>query len=492
MTELFRQSARDLARRIRNKEVSPVEVVEAHLARIEQVNPVLNAITDLQPERALDQARRAEKQMMAGEATGPLHGVPMTIKSSIEVEGYRCECGTKLREGIVAERDATLVISLKQAGAIILGTTNTPEFLMAYESDNHIYGRTNNPWNLDYTAGGSSGGEAAAIASGCSAGGFGSDGGGSVRVPAHFSGICGLKPTPGVIPRTGHWPACLGPSAFIGLIGPMARTVEDVRLLLEVTAGVEHHDPSAAPVEMRAPSEAELRSVKVGWFADDGRHPVTPETRDAVERAAKALADQGFTVEQVEITGLEQAPDLWWTFFGVVATTALKPIVEGREDELHPFSKSLMATQEEADAMTYERFLDAWVNRDRVRSKLLAQMEEYRVLLCPTASIAAFRHGERSWTIAGEKVCYPEPFVYSQIFNLLGNPGAVVPAGRSAEGLPIGVQTVGRPFEDELALSVAAKIEEALGGFPSPPEEAFASDQHREMRVRGAAARARS
>ena len=477
MTELFRLSATELARRIRNKEVGPVEVVDAHISRIEQVNPVLNAITDFQAASARDQARLAEQQMMSGGPTGPLHGVPLTIKSSIEVEGFLCECGTKLRKGIVGERDATLVTSLKKAGAIILGTTNTPEFLMAYESDNHIYGRTNNPWNLAYTAGGSSGGEAAAIASGCSAGGFGSDGGGSVRVPAHFSGICGLKPTPGVIPRTGHWPACLGPSAFLGLIGPMARTIEDVRLLLEVTAGVEHHDPSAAPVEMRAPSEAELRSLKVGWFADDGRHPVTPETRQAVERAAKALEDQGLTVEEVQITGLEQAPELWWTLFGVVATTALKPIVAGREDELHPFSKSLMATQEEAAAMTYERFLDAWVNRDRVRSKLLGQMEEYRVLLCPTASIPAFRHGERSWTIGGEEIRYPEPFVYSQIFNLLGNPGAVVPAGQSAEGLPIGVQLVGRPFEDEIALSVAAKIEEALGGSPAPPEEAFATSQ---------------
>ena len=477
MTELFRLSATELARRIRNEEVSPGEVVEAHLSRIKQVNPVLNAITDFQAESARDQACRAEQQLMSGGPIGPLHGVPLTIKSSIEVEGFLCECGTKLRKGIVAERDATLVTSLKKAGAIILGTTNTPEFLMAYETDNYIYGRTNNPWNLDYTAGGSSGGEAAAIASGCSAGGFGSDGGGSVRVPAHFSGICGLKPTPGVIPRTGHWPACLGPSAFLGLIGPMARTVEDVRLLLEVTAGVEHHDPSAAPVEMRAPSEAELRSLKVGWFADDGRHPVTPETRQAVERAAKALEDQGLAVEQVRLTGLEQAPDLWWTLFGVVATTALKPIVAGREDELHPFSKSLMATQEEANQMTYERFLDAWVNRDRVRAKLLGQMEEYRVLLCPTASIPAFQHGERSWTIAGQNVRYPEPFVYSQIFNLLGNPGAVVPAGQSAEGLPIGVQLVGRPFEDEIALSVAAKIEEALGGSPAPPEEAFATSQ---------------
>ena len=172
MSELFRRSVTELARLIRSREVSPVEVVEAHLARIEQVNPVLNAITDCQAERARDQARQAERRIAQGSSVGRVHGVPLTIKSSIEVKGFRCECGTKLREGIVAERDAALVISLKRDGAVILGTTNTPEFLMAYESDNHLYGRTNNPWNLEYTAGGSSGGEAAAIASGCSAGGF--------------------------------------------------------------------------------------------------------------------------------------------------------------------------------------------------------------------------------------------------------------------------------------------------------------------------------
>ena len=470
MNELFRLSATELARLIRDKELSPTEVVEAYLIRTEKMNPILNAVTDFQPIRAREQAKHAERLIMAGDPGGRLRGVPLTIKSSIEVEGFRCECGTKLRKGVVAERDAALVTSLKKAGAIIIGTTNTPEFLMAYESDNHLYGRTNNPWNLDYTAGGSSGGEAAAIASGCSAGGFGSDGGGSVRVPAHFTGICGLKPTPGIIPRTGHWPACLGPSAFLGLIGPMARTVEDVRLLLEVTAGVEYHDPSAVPVEMRAPSENEMLKIKVGWFTDDGVHPVTPETSQAVERAAKALDNYGFHAEQIKIDGLERAPELWWTLFGVVATTALRPLIEGREDELHPYSRSLMATEEEVGQMSYERFLDAWVNRDRIRSKLLGQMEECRVLVCPTASIPAFRHGERIWQVGDALMQYPNPFTYSQVFNLLGNPCAVVPAGESPEGLPIGVQVVGRPFEDEMVLSVASVIEQNLSYSQLFPE----------------------
>ena len=470
MTELFYLPATELARRIRTKASSPVEVMEAHLERVGKVNPVLNAITHLDADRARRSAQQAERELHRGSPSGPLHGVPITIKSSIEVEGLRCECGSKLRQGFVAERTAPLVSRLQKAGAIVIGSTNAPELLMAYESDNFLYGRTNNPWNPACTAGGSSGGEAAAIAAGCSAGGMGSDGGGSVRVPAHFSGICGLKPTPGLIPRTGHWPACLGPSAFLGLVGPMARTVEDVRLLLEISSGVEYHDPSAAPVALERPAESEVLRTTVGWFEDYGNYPVTAETRQAVRRAAGALKDQGLTVEPIELQGMEPARDLWWTMFGVAAATLLRPLVGGREGDLHPVTQGLMAAHEEESAMTYEQFLTAWVDRDRLRSKLLGQMQRHRVLVCPVASIPAFRHGERSWTIDGEAIQYPHPFVYSQIFNLLGNPAAVVPVGQSSEGLPIGVQIVGRPFEDELVLSVAAKIEEALGGWKAPPE----------------------
>ncbi len=204
----------------------------------------------------------------------------------------RCEAGTKLREGHVAAQDAPLVARLRQAGAIILGMTNTPELLMAWETDNLLYGRTNNPWDLSRTAGGSSGGEAAAIASGCSAGGVGSDGGGSIRVPAHFSGICGLKPTPGRIPATGHFPSSVGPFALTGVVGPMARTVGDLKILFEVMQGPDDGDPSAAPVPVRWPHDEDLRNIRIGYFEDDGRTPVTPETRAAVRKACKRLAER--------------------------------------------------------------------------------------------------------------------------------------------------------------------------------------------------------
>jgi len=225
MPELTFTSAVDLASMIREKKVSPVEVAEAYLQRIEEQNPRLNAFVHVQPERVLREAHKAEDAVHRGEALGPLHGVPLSIKSAIDVAGYRCEAGTKLRAGNIAARDAVLVDRLRLAGAVILGVTNCAELLMAWETDNLLYGRTNNPWDVARTAGGSSGGESAAIAAGMSAAGVGSDGGGSIREPAHFCGICGLKPTPGRIPTLGHFPPSVGPSAQLGVVGPMARTV---------------------------------------------------------------------------------------------------------------------------------------------------------------------------------------------------------------------------------------------------------------------------
>jgi len=265
MPELNFLSAAAMAEGIRHNKFSATELVEAHLARIQKLNPKLNAFVQVDTEGALCQARAADEDLRRSEKLGPLHGVPITIKSSIEVKGLRAESGTKLRAGFVATRDAPLVSRLRNAGAIILGTTNTPELLMAWETDNLLYGRTNNPWDLARTPGGSSGGEAAAIAAGCSAGGVGSDGGGSIRVPAHFSGICGLKPTPGRIPATGHFPTSVGPFALLGVVGPMARTVADLKLLFEVMQGPDDGDPSAAPVPVRWPAHADVKNLRVGF-----------------------------------------------------------------------------------------------------------------------------------------------------------------------------------------------------------------------------------
>ena len=462
-------SATELARTIRSRQASSREVVQAHLDRIAEWNPKLNAVVHLDADGALERAAAADEAQANGRPLGRLHGVPLTMKSSIDVRGLRCECGSRFREGYVAERDATLAERLRAAGAVFLGTTNTPDMLMAYETDNYLYGRSNNPWDLERTPGGSSGGEAAAIAAGCSPAGFGSDGGGSVRVPAHFCGISGLKPTPGVIPRTGHWPSCIGPSAYLGLVGPMARAAEDLQLLLEITAGPERHDPAAAPVDVSAPGIEALKAGRIGWCVTDGRTPVTDETAAAVERAARALEAQGFRIEPFSLEGLEDAIRVWWTLFGVAGATLTKPLIEGREDDVHPLSHGLFATREEAEAMSYEKFLDAWVQRDRLRSKLLGRMEGLTAFLCPAASIPAFPHGEREWTIGGETVRYPQVFRYSQLFNLTGNPAAVAPAGLSPEGAPIGVQIVGRPFEDAGVAELARLIQRDCGGIAGVP-----------------------
>ena len=458
-----------MAEQVRQKKISPVELLEAHLARIARLNRNLNAFVDLDEERARRDAVVLEKEAAHGEIRGPLHGVPISIKSSIDVAGMRCEAGTRLREGRVAASDAVLVARLRNAGAVILGVTNTPEFLMAWETDNLLYGQSRSPWDLERTPGGSSGGEAAAIASGCSAGGVGSDGGGSIRVPSHFSGICGLKPTPGRIPSTGHFPVSAGPFALLGVVGPMARTVADVQLLFEVLSGPDDGDPCSAPVPLQKVRREALQRICIGYFEDDGRTPVTPETRTAIRTAAEALARAGFDVAPFRPEGLEEARELWWKLFGVAGGMMLRPLTEGRAADISPFLKEFLSWVTVEPVHSGESLLNTWLDRDAVRGRILQQMQRFPILLCPAAAIPAFRHGERNWQVEGKTVRYLDAWSYSEWFNLLGNPGAVVPVSRSPEGLPIGVQVVGRPWEEEIVLAIAAEIERECGGFRKPP-----------------------
>jgi Asp-tRNA(Asn)/Glu-tRNA(Gln) amidotransferase A subunit family amidase len=476
MNELNFLSAVEMAEQIRARTISPVELVDAHLGRIAELNSPraskLNAFVRVDVDGARAQAKIAEAAAGSrglAHSLGALHGVPLSVKSSVDVAGWPCECGSRLRKGYVPSEHATLVKRLRAAGAILLGNTNVPEFLMAYETDNSLYGRTNSPWDLQRTPGGSSGGEAAAIAAGCSAGGVGSDGGGSIRIPAHFSGICGLKPTPGRVPSTGHYPASAGPFAQLGVVGPMARTVADVARLFAVMAGPDFGDPASAPVPLRVWSEEEVRKLRVAYFEDDGVTPVTPETAAVVRAAAEALRAQGFQVEAWRPQNLDRVWQLWWNLFGRAVQVAFAATVEGREAELSPMYRAWRQRVALEPPMDGREWLNTLVGRDALREKLLRQMETFPILLCPACAIPAFRHGEREWMVQGRKVEYLKAMSYSQWFNLLGNPAAVVPVGRSPESLPIVVQIVGRPWEDEAVLAVAAKIEAACGGFRRPP-----------------------
>ena len=469
MSDLTFRSAVNMAQQIREKKISPVELAEAHLAKIERLNPKLNAFVHVEPELVRREASDAEAAVKRGATLGPLHGVPISIKSCIDVAGLRCEAGSRLRAGHLATEDAPLVARLRRAGAIILGVTNTPELLMAWETDNLLYGRTNSPWDLERTPGGSSGGEAAAIAAGMSAGGVGSDGGGSIRVPAHFSGICGLKPTPGRIPATGHFPPSGGPFALIGVVGPMARTVADLRALFEVMQSPDDGDTCAAPVPLRWPAEDEIKLLRVGYFEDDGRTPVTPETRVALRTAAKALQDSGFQVEPFRPEGLEEARVLWKKFFVTAGGMLIRPMFHARERDVSPILRQFLDWSAAEPPLTGEVLLEAWIGRDALRARFLEQMRKYPILLCPAAAIPAFRHGERSWTIEGKTVEYLDAWSYTEWFNLLGNPAAVVPVSSSSKGLPIGVQIVGRPWEEEQVLTVAARLEQECGAWKIPP-----------------------
>ncbi len=334
---------------------------------------------------------------------------------------------------------------------------------MAYETDNLLYGKTNNPWALDRTAGGSSGGEAAAIAAGLSAGGLGSDSGGSVREPAHFSGICSLKPTSGRVPAAGHLPPCVGPFSILGAIGPMARTVADVELLFRTIAGGHSTDPFGAPVATRKVSMDEAKQFPIGWFEDDGLTPVTAETRQAVRDAAASLEQQGFKVKPFRPASLEKARKLWHIFFVQCGAMFYAPTIEGRIEELSPTFRDFLDIAGKEAPLTAESLLWAWAECDTVRGELLAEMRDFPLLLSPVCSLPAFRHGERRWTVEGRELDYLDAMRYTQWFNLLASPAAVVPVGRSDGGLPIGVQIAGRPFDDELVLAVASAVEGDFG-----------------------------
>jgi Asp-tRNA(Asn)/Glu-tRNA(Gln) amidotransferase A subunit family amidase len=455
---------------LRSRKVSPVELLEATLARIEKLEPKLTAFMHLNADGARRQARAAEEAIMRGAALGPLHGVPLTIKCNIDFAGLPCPAGSPLRADYVPTDDAPLVARLRAAGAVLLGNTNTPEFLMAWESSNQIRGGTSNPWSLAHSAGGSSGGEAAAISSGCSFGGIGSDGGGSIRVPAHFCGICGLKPTPGRVPSTGHYPPGAGALSWLGVVGPMARTIADVRAMFEVVAGPDAGDALSAPVPVMETARVAERSkgIRIGVLETNALGKATPETETAVQRAAKILESDGFPVEPFRIDGLERVIDCWWFFFGPVVAHLLAGEVKGHESTLSPIFKEYFSVALPQKPLSADAILARRTERDELRAEVLRQMRDVAILLSPVSTEAAFRHGEGNYQL-GAPHCYRDTMRFSQWTNLTGFPGATVPLAMSPEGLPIGVQVIGKPHEEELVLAVAEKIEAARGPWVAPP-----------------------
>jgi Asp-tRNA(Asn)/Glu-tRNA(Gln) amidotransferase A subunit family amidase len=462
MEELLKVSAVKLAAMIRGREVSPVEVVGAYLRRIEEINSRLNAIVTLATD-AVDRAREAEGAIMRGGEVGMLHGVPITIKDTIETEGLKTTSGSLLRAEHVPHEDALAVARLRAAGAVILGKTNVPEMAIPYECDNPVFGRTNNPHDEKRTSGGSSGGEAAAISACLSPAGLGSDLSGSIRVPAHFCGIVGLKPSYGRTPSFGHFPNADWPFSHGAAVGPMARHVEDITLLLKVlTVG-------SFPASGKMPQRASLRGVRVAKCVFGNDDVLTDETLRAIQAVMRAFEEAGLDIIEEKPPGLERAAALWPALFSQASMIQLRNSYAKHEAEAGAVVQAILASAGKSAQSSWDEFANAWDVRDALRAELIEWMNATPLIIAPVGATHAFEHGARRVKVGGHELSIFQAFKHSRAFNVLGLPSVSVPAGRSLEGLPIGVQIIGQPFAEEIVLNAASIIEEALGGWVQPP-----------------------
>ena len=433
-------------RMIRDGAVTSADLIEAHIARIDEVNPALNAVVEVLAEPARRAARDSDARRAAGALLSPIDGVPFSIKDSIEVAGTVCTAGTLgLRDSPPSARDATLVARLRTAGAIPLARTNLPDLLFAFESDNLLRGRTNNPYDLSRTSGGSSGGEAALIAACGSPFGLGSDAAGSVRLPAHFCGIAALKPTSGRLARTGHVPPAGGWIEAIWQIGPMARRVEDLRALMPLLVGGDGEDHTALDMPY---AEGMPGAARVAYFTDNGIAAPDAETAATVRTAAAALGavecrppfiEQSYDLE-MGLIGADGGDGLR-AYLATIGSTETHPLLEGWLAKLEPYRTSVAG------------FAQLWDRWHQFRAAMHAFMRDYDAILSPVSATPALPHGasieERNF----------RGFSYTMTYNVLGWPAAVVRFGQSPEGLPIGVQIACRPWQDGLALALAQELE---------------------------------
>ena len=467
--DLFFAPAHKLAAMLRARDVSSVEMVDAFIERIETVNHGLNAVVTLVEDRAAREAEESDQRLGGKGEVRPLEGLPITIKDSIITEGVRSTWGMKYFEHHVAKQDAPTVARLRAAGAIVIGKTNTPEMTMDYDCDNPVFGQTNNPWNHERVPGGSSGGEAAALAVGMSPLGMGSDYRGSIRVPAHFCGIAGLKPTWGTIPGSGHMaPGVAQPPAIahMATIGPMARYVDDLTLAYNIVKGQHPSSPYTVPTPEAHPEKIDLKEIRCAIFTDACNVPVSSDIRAAIERAGRELQKMGIIIEAVK-PPIDEGERLWWEYAGADGNQIL---VEALGEGLKLSRDRLRNFMVKGEGKSATDFFKIAMLRDAWRVQLAEFMERYPIILGPTFCTTAFKHGATEVDIDGKK--YPHflagwPVAWG---NCAGLPGVVVPCGKDREGLPIGLQINGRAFGEETVLAVAKAAETALGGYQKPPQ----------------------
>ncbi|HEX3875639.1 MAG TPA: amidase [Bryobacteraceae bacterium] len=455
--DILTLSAVAQARLIRERKISARELVREHLSRIEEVNPRINAVTEFLAERALEEARVADNSPIRG----PLHGVPFSIKDSIELEGTVCTAGTVGRRGAPASvADATLVSRLRDAGAIPIAKTNLPDLLFAFESDNLLFGRTNNPYDVTRTSGGSSGGEAALIAACGSPMGLGSDCAGSVRLPAAFCGIAGLKPTTGRLARTGHFPPSGGWIEALWQIGPMARRVEDLDLMMKLLAGADYVDHSVIDLPFAPLDENKTGALRIAWYTDNGIAAPEAEVADVVRSAANFLSavedrpqclSQAYDLE-MKLIGADGGDSLRG-YLADLGSTRVHPLLTGWLDKLDKYRTDVKGLQ------------GYWHEWDSYRAEMTAFLRGYDAIVCPVYTQPALAHGT---SIQDSNF---RGFSHTMAYNLCGLPAAVVRCGASAAGLPIAVQVVARAWREDVALAIAAQLEREFGGWKPPALE---------------------
>jgi amidase len=480
MTDIVFLSAGELAGAIRSRALSAVDALEAHIAQINRHNPALNAVVTRDDGFARKRAAEADAALARGEVWGPLHGVPITVKDVFETRGMRTTASFKRLSGHIPREDATVVARLRAAGAIVWGKSNMPELAMDFQSNSPIFGRASNPFDTARTPGGSTGGGAAAVAAGLSPFEIGSDIGGSIRIPAHFCGLFGFKPTDHRVSGGGHIPELPGTLRGVrhmGCMGPLARSVSDLRLVFPILTGPDERDSEVPPVPLDAVSERPLEELRVAWTDDFGGLKVSAETRDALEKAAASLAQRGVKVERRSLPGFdfESAWQTWGELLGAEIGAPMPihyrllfqlqfrvmhgqdpmgaAVVRGAGFSIRQYAAAL--SRRDALIVAMERFLSGW-----------------DAWLCPVSTVPAIAHCKpgASVDVDGTKRTYFTALGgYTTVFNLTGNPVIVLPLGRTRAGLPIGVQVVARRWTDMHLLGVAEKLAEVTGKFQRPP-----------------------
>jgi len=485
-----------MAQMIRNQEVSAVEVLNAHLEQIEKYNYQINAIATLNKEKAIQRAISADAALTQGKNWGVLHGVPITIKDFLETADLASTAGYAPLQNYIPQQHATAVARLQAAGTIILGKTNTPELGGDYQTKNPLFGRTNNPWNLDFTAGGSSGGSASAVAAGFSALDLGSDLGGSIRLPAHYCGIYGFMPTEGRVSTAGHIPPLPEQAEYIRQmlrIGPLARSIEDLQLCMSLIAGADSRQPGIPPVPLDKPANQQLSELKIAWTYGYDFLPICQDTRSCLQNIVNNLTDFGCNISESQPSSLAWSEMLTncgiLSFFELFASTnSPKDLIRGLQFALK--NEFLTRTQTNYNQTNYKssnspsqktsmafppslaKYKAILADRDRAMIKMDRFLDQWDAWICPVSMSTAFPHCEFGQPIKVEGVKIPYLLAcggYTMPLNFTGSPVVVIPIGKSKSGLPIGVQIVGKRWQDMNILAIAKMIDQVAGNFQQPP-----------------------